>query len=108
MKLARLGQRIAALDTSRGVRVEGSAKPANRDSLYGRRWKKLSKLFLMSNPLCLRCKRDGRATPATIVHHTVQHHGDPAIFWDQSLWEPICQPHHDGEAQREEAAARNG
>ena len=91
-----------------GVPVAPSAglKPKNRDSLYGRKWKKLSKLFLMSNPLCLRCRRDGRVSIATIVHHAIPHRGGEMLFWDQSNWEAICQPHHDGEAQAEEASKR--
>jgi hypothetical protein len=39
-----------------------------------------------------------------VVHHTVRHRGDPDLFWDSSLWEPICPDHHDSEAQAEEKA----
>ena len=107
MKLARLQPRIATLNVSR-VRIEGSAKPENRDSLYGRKWKKLSKLFLMANPLCLRCKRDGRVTMATIVHHVIPHRGDETLFWDRSNWQAMAKACHDRKTAREDGAFGRG
>ena len=36
---------------------------------YGYQWRKLRCLFLTNNPLCEMCKREGRYTDATEVHH---------------------------------------
>ena len=36
---------------------------------YGRAWKKIRASFLSANPLCELCRRDGKLTPATMVHH---------------------------------------
>ena len=33
------------------------------------RWRKLRARILTANPLCERCKEEGRITPATEVHH---------------------------------------
>ena len=36
---------------------------------YGRSWARLRAAFLAANPLCELCKKDGRLTPAQMVHH---------------------------------------
>ena len=36
---------------------------------YGYQWRKLRNYFLSANPLCEMCKREGRYTAATEVHH---------------------------------------
>jgi hypothetical protein len=44
--------------------------------------------------------------PATEVHHTIAHHGNPAIFWDKTLWESRCKPHYSSATMRELNARR--
>ena len=100
-KLARLQPRITTLSTSR-ARVEGSSKPENRDSLYGRRWRKVRALHLQANPYCVYCKRAGKVTLATVVDHIEPHKGDPGLFWDTNNHQSLCGPHHDATKQREE------
>ena len=39
---------------------------------YGRSWARIRAAFLQANPLCVLCKKDGRLTPATMVHHKVK------------------------------------
>jgi 5-methylcytosine-specific restriction protein A len=45
----------------------------DRDPDSGRRysgtWKKIRAAFLAAHPLCELCLKDGRLTPATLVHH---------------------------------------
>ena len=36
---------------------------------YGRTWRKVRERFLQAHPLCEMCLKQGRATPATEVHH---------------------------------------
>lgn len=36
---------------------------------YGGAWEKIRAAFLSANPLCALCWREGRLTPATLVHH---------------------------------------
>ena len=37
---------------------------------YGARWQRLSKLFLLSHPLCAKCQREGKYVKATVVDST--------------------------------------
>lgn len=36
---------------------------------YGRQWQRIRARFLNKNPLCEQCKKEGRYTAATEVHH---------------------------------------
>lgn len=45
---------------------------------------------------------------ATVVDHVDPHHGDPAKFWDTSMWQSCCKWHHDSVKQRLEAMYRRG
>lgn len=38
---------------------------------YGYQWRKIRAFFLSENPLCEMCKREGRYTDATEIHHVV-------------------------------------
>lgn len=69
---------------------------------YGARWQKARETFLSAHPLCAKCEAKGRVTQATVVNHKVAHRGDWSLFWDSSNWEPLCKPHHDSDAQRED------
>lgn len=73
---------------------------------YGGRWQRYRLRFLAEHPLCAMCEAEGRVTPATVVDHITPHHGDQRLFWDPANHQALCKPHHDGEKQREEAAAR--
>jgi 5-methylcytosine-specific restriction protein A len=44
--------------------------PATRKR-YGRSWAKVRAAFLASHPLCEFCERDGKITPAALVHHRI-------------------------------------
>lgn len=74
--------------------------------LYDRAdWKRLRRWKLRKDPLCERCKR---STPpavrsATVVHHIVAHEGDMRLFLMPTNLQSLCKPHHDREAQQEEA-----
>lgn len=65
--------------------------------LYGRRWKQARLAFLSANPFCAMCKAQGETRPANVVDHIVPHKGDENLFWDQSNWQALCEPHHNGE-----------
>lgn len=62
---------------------------------YNNKWRKLSKLFLKRNPLCMECKRTGRLTPATVVDHIVPHRGNPELMWSEGNWQSLCKRCHD-------------
>ena len=61
-----------------------------------KKWKTRRVAFLQSNPLCRFCTAAGRATLATVVDHIKPHRGDEELFWDESNWQAMCKPCHDG------------
>ena len=69
---------------------ENSSKTANRDKLYGRRWRKIRKQFLTENPLCVMCEEEGKITPATELDHIVRHKGCAELFFDVENLQSLC------------------
>lgn len=57
---------------------------------------------LTKQPLCERCLREGRITPATVVNHRTPHKGDLKLFFDPANHESTCKRHHDADIQSEE------
>ena len=57
---------------------------------YDSKWNKARKGYLAKHPWCAECKRQGRATPATLVDHIIPHRGDMKLFWDSSNWQSLC------------------
>lgn len=68
-------------------------------------WKRRRAEQLSREPLCWMCKRDGRATAATVADHDPPHKGDEHAFWNGPL-KSLCKPHHDREKQSEERTGR--
>jgi 5-methylcytosine-specific restriction protein A len=62
---------------------------------YNYKWRKLRKLFLQKNPLCHKCKQDGKYVEATVVDHIEPHRGDDKLMWDENNWQSLCKPCHD-------------
>ena len=73
--------------------------------LYTSRWQKSSKAFLKANPLCERCKSEGRYTKATVVDHIKPHKGNRELFWDRNNRQSLCKECHDKKTLTED---RNG
>ena len=44
-------------------------RSSEHNKRYGRSWKEIRNRFLAANPLCACCIKEGRLTPATLVHH---------------------------------------
>jgi 5-methylcytosine-specific restriction protein A len=88
----------------RGARGRGhdTKRGSARERGYNTRWEKARKTYLMRNPLCVMCQREGRVNPATVVDHIFPHKGDQQLFWDTDNWQGLCKPHHDRDKQREE------
>jgi 5-methylcytosine-specific restriction endonuclease McrA len=72
-------------------------RPTARQRGYDGKWEKARAGFLAKHPRCFRCGQ-----PATVVHHSIPHRGDRALFWRTDLWRPACKPCHDGVLQSEE------
>ena len=60
------------------------------------RWKRRRAAFLGANPLCKFCEATSRVTMATIVDHIRPHKGVETLFFDETNWQSLCKPCHDG------------
>lgn len=74
---------------------------------YTSRWRRISQEFLKAHPLCAECERNGRVTPAACVDHIKPHKGDPALFWDQRNWQPLCHVCHSRKTAAEDGGFGN-
>ena len=72
-----------------------------------RAWVSARKAYLMANPLCVLCQREGRLTPATDVDHIIPHRGDRRAFWDTSNWQALCHPCHSRKTAGEDGGFGN-
>lgn len=72
---------------------------------YGARWRRFRAQYLRQNPLCVRCLKDSKAVPATVVDHVDPHRGDMVKFWNSPL-QSLCAPCHDSFKQRLEKSGR--
>lgn len=66
-------------------------------------WRDLRLVHLGREPLCRRCKEEGRLTEATVVHHVRPHKGDWNLFRDGSNLASSCKRCHDSIEQSIEA-----
>lgn len=57
-------------------------------------WARASRAYRKENPLCVRCKTEGRLVPATQVDHITPWRGDRNLFWDISNWQSLCASCH--------------
>ena len=69
---------------------------------YGSRWQAARVAFLVKHPLCAKCARHDRVTPANVVDHVAPHRGNSDLFWDTSNWQSLCKPCHDTKTARED------
>ena len=77
-----------------------------KQSMYGRRWRKLRHLFLSQHPLCKMCTEDGRVGPATEVDHIQKHDGDYTLFYAWDNLQGLCADHHRGSKARAERSGK--
>lgn len=86
-------------------------RQTSRQRGYSGAWEKARAAFLAKHRWCAWCERAGKLRPAVHVHHAEPHKGNPATFWDKSKWVPLCEEHHNRDAQQIETrgyAARIG
>jgi len=63
-------------------------------------WKKLRTRYAKQNPLCVRCKEQGRVTPVQIVDHIIEIK-DGGASLDESNLQSMCRACHNSKtAQR--------
>ncbi|MCG8650811.1 MAG: hypothetical protein MI861_13315 [Pirellulales bacterium] len=64
-------------------------------------WRRIRQYQLATQPLCERCKAEGKVTPATVCNHVIPHRGDRTLFFE-GPFESLCADHHDRVVQSEE------
>lgn len=69
---------------------------------YDNRWRKMRKIHLSSNPLCVRCKAVGKVTMAGVVDHIIPHKGNKELFSDTTNWQSLCVRCHNVKTARED------
>ena len=74
---------------------------------YNSEWRRARALFLADHPICEECKREGKASAATVVDHIVPHKGNKALFWDESNWQALCKHCHDVKTAKEDGGFGN-
>ena len=70
-------------------------RPSAHARGYDRAWNKARRLFLLDNPLCIRCADRHLIVEATVVDHIEPHRGDRMKFWDRENWQALCKRCHD-------------
>ncbi|QQP93545.1 HNH endonuclease (plasmid) [Skermanella sp. TT6] len=86
-------RRKAAVDRHRG-------SAASRG--YDGDWRRLRLAHIQSEPLCRRCKAEGRIVVADVVDHIVPISVDPDRRLDPSNLQSLCKHHHDVKTARED------
>lgn len=81
-------------------------RPHSRARGYDRAWERLRARHLANNPWCVFCLRKGIVTPATVGDHIETIEDRPDLRLDDDNVQSLCKPCHDGEKQRQDAAAR--
>ena len=70
-------------------------RPSAYQRGYDRHWSKARRLYLMDNPLCVRCLERGLIVEASVVDHIEPHRGERLKFWDRDNWQSLCKRCHD-------------
>lgn len=101
---------VRMLNPKRSTKREnlGEGRDLRRRLYNSTRWRKVRRLFLLEQPLCVLCRLDGRLTPATVVDHMLGH-DDPhwfERFWDERYWQALCAPCHSRKTTNERKAIR--
>lgn len=84
-----------------------SANPEVERLRASPRWRMVRAAVLRAEPTCRRCRSEGRASPATDVHHVRRASERPDLFFERSNLEPACKPCHAVYTALERAADRD-
>lgn len=70
------------------------ARGTRHDRGYNSRWSRVSKLYLLRNPLCVLCADKGRVTRARCVDHIDGLGPLGPLGYDETNFQPLCQSCH--------------
>jgi 5-methylcytosine-specific restriction protein A len=88
--------RPARIDpTSRHREYDRRARDPEATRFYrSAAWLRIRSVKLGQDPLCQRCRADGRLVPATVVHHRTERREDEALALDLDNLESLCASCH--------------
>lgn len=92
--------RPSPAQTRETKRVEYRGSASSRG--YGAQWRKLRKMHLQANPVCVFCETHGRVVLATVVDHITPHKGDRRLLYDPHNLQSLCKTCHDSTKQKME------
>ena len=69
-----------------------------------KRWQKVRRLHLATEPYCRYCKQIGIFKEANVVDHIKPHKGDTRLFWDKSNYQALCTHCHQAHKRRKECS----
>lgn len=87
-------------DEHQKIHIKDRANATERG--YDSKWRIARAKFLKVNPLCVRCKAEGRLVKATVVDHIIPHRGNKELFWDECNWQALCKRCHDKKTMTED------
>ena|SRR3990167_2466467 len=91
------------------IRARSEHRPSAARRGYGYRWQKYVKWFVMNNPLCVRCLKEGVTRATTDVDHITPVTGpDDPLFWEPSNHQPLCGRHHKAKTASEDRGKGRG
>lgn len=76
-----------------GRKWDDTGRPYN-----SKKWRRASKRFLESNPLCVMCAKSGKTKASSITDHIDHEEYD---FWDEEGWQALCHRCHNRKSGRE-------
>ena len=65
------------------------------------RWRNRRKRFLLKNPFCVECLKNGRFEYADIVDHIIPHKGDWDLFINYDNLQSLCRVCHGKKSVKE-------
>lgn len=83
----------------------GASRHSDQDFYNSRRWRGVRKSFLIRNPLCKHCKKQGRTVEATVVDH-IKAIQDGGLEWDWNNFQALCVHCHAKKTNQEIAARK--
>ena len=82
------------IEKEKNTRYE-KARGEESAQIYDRTWQKVRLAYLKRFPLCEECERQGKTTPAVLVHHIENARDNPELRLDPSNLQSLCQRCHE-------------
>ena len=89
-----------------GQKEYNRTKRENQDFYSSGLWTRVSKQYRKTNPLCVMCKSEGRATPAQCVDHIIEIK-DGGSSLEASNLQSLCYSHHNTKSSQERQNRNN-